>query len=772
MKRTMLSLVLAVFAIASTLYASDPTYYIRKSTWVETMRASREALLKLRGNNPHFAETMLGVWYTIGPFKATGSTAFTEAFPPETEISLDQTYAGGMLRWQAEPGWSDRTVIDLGDSINCATYLYRAITVPNDTLIPVSLGSDDGVKVWLNGKEIFAHNVNRACRPDQESVDLPLRAGENQFLMKVNNNQGGFAFYFRLVDAGIDTIWALLARDFPGEKAALEMKWEQQDSIWVRDWTPGDLAELASRYVKASLFDTPEIMEKAGEDAKSVKTEGDLDKIRESYLRTHEANLSAVVLTPKPSPRPRINGPSVFGVRPGSPFLFTIAATGERPMEFSAGDLPKGLVLDKATGRITGTLKSRGTHTVTLQATNPLGSTTREFKIVVGDQIALTPPLGWNSWNCFASAVDDKKVRSAADAMAKSGLINHGWTYINIDDCWEIRPQTDDPILMGKPRNAKGMINTNKKFPDMKALSDYIHSKGLKMGIYSSPGTLTCAGYTASYGYETQDAQQYAKWGIDYLKYDWCSYDRIAKDHSLPELKKPYLVMRAALDKVKRDIVYSLCQYGMGDVWEWGGSVGGNSWRTTGDITDTWESMSRIGFSQTGHEKYAKPGNWNDPDMLVVGMVGWGPALHPTHLTPNEQYTHISLWCLLSSPLLIGCDMTQLDDFTLGLLTNDEVLDVSQDPLGKQATRVSKDGDLEVWAKELEDGSIAVGLFNRGTWKSQATVRWADLGIQGKHIVRDLWRQKDLGTYDKEFKTAVLRHGVVLVKISKPIQAM
>jgi alpha-galactosidase len=772
MKTKLLCLVLVLLTLSATLRASDPSYYVKKSTWFETMRASREALLKLRGNDPQLAARMLGGWYTIGPFKAAGSTAFTEAFPPESEIALDRSYAGGTLQWYAEPTWSDRTVIDLGDSVNCATYLYRIITVPNDTLIPVSLGSDDGIKVWLNGREIFAHNVNRACRPDQEEVDLSLKAGENGFLMKINNNQGAFAYYFRLVDAGVDTIWALLDRDFAGKRLAQEMKWEKEDSIWLNDWAPGDLRALARRYVNASLFDTPRDLEVGRVEAKKVQTERDLDKIRQAYLRTHDQNLAAVVLTPKPSPRPRINGPKVFGVRPGNPFLFTIPATGARPIEFTAEGLPKGLALDKATGRITGSVAKRGTYLVTLEVKNSLGSAAREFKIIVGGQIALTPPLGWNSWNCFASAVDDQKVRSAADAMVNSGLVNHGWSYINIDDCWEIRPNTDDPILMGEPRNAQGMINTNKKFPDMRALSDYIHSKGLKMGIYSSPGPLTCAGYTASYQYESQDAEQYARWGIDYLKYDWCSYDRIAKDRSLPELKKPYFVMRAALDKVKRDIVYSLCQYGMGDVWEWGGEVGGNSWRTTGDITDTWESMSGIGFSQAGHEKYAKPGNWNDPDMLVVGMVGWGPALHPTRLTPNEQYTHISLWCLLSSPLLIGCDMTQLDDFTLGLLTNDEVLDVSQDPLGKQARRVSKDGDLEVWAKELEDGSVAVGLFNRGTWKSEITARWADLGIHGKQLVRDLWRQKDLGTYDGDFKASVPRHGVVLVKISEPRHAM
>ena len=227
----------------------------------------------------------------------------------------------------------------------------------------------------------------------------------------------------------------------------------------------------------------------------------------------------------------------------------------------------------------------------------------------------------------------------------------------------------------------QGVIQTNEKFPDMKALADYVHSKGLKLGIYSSPGPKTCAGFAASYQNEEQDASTYASWGIDYLKYDWCSYGGIAKDGSLAELQKPYRVMRDALDECGRDIVYSFCQYGMGDVWKWGAEVGGNCWRTTGDINDSWGSMSGIGFGQDGHEKYASPGHWNDPDMLVVGKVGWGPNLHPTGLTPNEQMTHISLWCLLSSPLLIGCDLSDMDQFTLDLLTNDEVLDVNQDPL-------------------------------------------------------------------------------------------
>ena len=340
--------------------------------------------------------------------------------------------------------------------------------------------------------------------------------------MKVNNGDGAFAFYFHLEDAGVKTIWKLLNRDFTDKKSIQEMEWEVEDSIWADEWKSGDLALLARRYVHASMFDTPKEMEQAKEFAVRVRTADELNAIAEEYLRTREANVTPVILTPKPSPRPRINGPRVFGVRPGNPFLFTIPATGDRPMEFSAEGLPVGLTLDKNTGRITGVVKEKGTYRVSLRATNALGSSTRQFRIVAGDQIALAPALGWNSWNCFADAVDDTKVRSAADAMVNSGLIDHGWSYINIDDCWEIKLRSDDPMLGGEPRSEKGMVNTNKKFPNMKALSDYIHSKGLKMGIYSSPGPLTCAGFTASYQFEEKDAQQYAEWGIDYLKYDWC----------------------------------------------------------------------------------------------------------------------------------------------------------------------------------------------------------------------------------------------------------
>jgi len=474
----------------------------------------------------------------------------------------------------------------------------------------------------------------------------------------------------------------------------------------------------------------------------------------------------AVILTPPSGPEPEIHGPKVYGCRPGHPFLYTIPATGNRPMVFAAKGLPHGLKLDPKTGMITGTVARRGEYTVMLRAKNSIGTARRELRIICGDQIALTPPMGWNSWNCFAGAVTEDRIKAAATAMVSSGLINHGWTYINVDDFWQVNPSSSDPTLHGPQRTADGRIIPNPRFPDMKGMADFIHAKGLKAGLYSSPGPWTCGGCVGSWQHEQQDAQQYADWGFDYLKYDWCSYGDVVHGSGVAYLAKPYQVMRAALNSVPRDIVFSFCQYGMGDVWKWGAQTGGNSWRTTGDIQDTWASMSRNGFSQDGLAPYAGPGHWNDPDMLVVGDVGWGPDLHPTRLTPDEQYTHISLWCLLSSPLLIGCDMTKLDAFTLSLLSNDEVLAVDQDSLGREASRVSQDGSAEVWSKDLDDGSKAVGLFNRGDDEGPVTAKWSDLGISGRQTVRDLWRQKDVGQFDTEFTATVPSHGVVLVKIS------
>ena len=478
----------------------------------------------------------------------------------------------------------------------------------------------------------------------------------------------------------------------------------------------------------------------------------------------------AEVLTPEPPTTPRVNGARVVGVRPGSPLLYQIAATGERPMAFSADGLPAGVVLDERTGLITGTPTAPGTSHVRLHAKNALGDATAELRVEVGDRIALTPPMGWNSWNCFAREVSDEKVRAATDTMVASGLTQHGWTYINIDDCWQVGNKKP----ADQRRTSDGMVRSNDRFPDMKSLTDYVHAHGLKAGIYSSPGRSTCAGFEGSLDFEAADAKQYAAWGFDYLKYDWCTYGRTADEirhgpnppTALQILQHPYEQMHQELVKQHRDILFSLCQYGNGEVWKWGEQVGGNCWRTTGDIVDTWGSMSAIGFNEAGHEQFAGPGHWNDPDMLVVGQVGWGPKLHPTKLTPNEQYTHVTLWSMLSAPLLIGCDLTQLDSFTKGLLTNDEVIAVNQDALGRAAHRVSADDAVEVWAKPLDDGSVAVGLFNRDEVPRTIHVKWADVGVSGTQDVRDLWRQKSLGSQATDYAVEVGRHGAALLRLS------
>jgi alpha-galactosidase len=462
------------------------------------------------------------------------------------------------------------------------------------------------------------------------------------------------------------------------------------------------------------------------------------------------------ILTPALPDLPKINGPKVFGVRPWSPFLYHIPATGKPPLKYTVSNLPAGLSVDTNSGIITGNFRKQQEIVLKLKVENQLGSAEKELKVVVGNTISLTPPLGWNSWNCWGLSVSDKKIRQSAESMVISGLASHGWTYINIDDGWEDKHDKDGKIL------------PNWKFPNMKGLCDYVHSLGLKTGIYSSPGPKTCGGYEGSYTFEEKDAEAYASWGIDYLKYDWCSYGNICPNPTTQEhFMHPYQVMKRAIRKVNRDIHYSLCQYGMGEVWKWGALVDGNSWRTTGDIDDSWESLSGIGFSQNASSPYSAPGRWNDPDMLVVGYVGWGPSLHYTGLTPDEQYTHISLWCLLSAPLLIGCDLGQLDPFTLNLLTNDEVLAVDQDPLGRQALQVKANPEYEIWAKEMEDGSKVIGIFNKTTKPLNVQVTLADLGLTGCFDMRDLWKQRDLGPVELSFEKRVQPHGAGLLRLKK-----
>lgn len=496
---------------------------------------------------------------------------------------------------------------------------------------------------------------------------------------------------------------------------------------------------------------------------------------------------SAKILTPAAPETPRINGASVFGARPNAPFLFTIPASGKRPMTFSAANLPEGLKLDAETGRITGKVSTAGEYAVALTAKNELGENKKTLRIVIGDKIALTPPMGWSSWNCWGETVSQEKVLSSARAMVEKGLSQYGWSQINIDDGWQGK--------RGGPLNA---IQPNKKFPDMKALGDEIHNLGLKFGIYSGPWRGTYAGYigtssdnadgtydwveaghvTEFYKLQTpnndptwinwtfgkhsfvkQDAQQWAEWGVDYLKYDW-----------FPNDPKTTREMSEALRATGRDIVFSLSNTGIYDNAPDYVELA-NLWRTTNDINDSWDSVSRIGFLQDRWAGFTGPGHWSDPDMLVVGKVGWGPNLHPSNLTPDEQYTHISLWCMLSAPMLLGCDIAQMDDFTLSLLTNDEVLAINQDVLGKQATQISNDGDRVVYAKTLSDGSYAVAFFNRGDSETTINLKWGPWGTLAtpdaaeRFTIRDLWRQKDIGVFRETFSTKVSPHGVVLVRL-------
>lgn len=486
------------------------------------------------------------------------------------------------------------------------------------------------------------------------------------------------------------------------------------------------------------------------------------------------------ILTPKPDKKPKINSPKLFGARPNNPFLYTIAATGQRPMSFSAKNLPKGLSIDTKTGIITGKVVQKGTYLATLKAKNELGETTKTLKIIIGDTIALTPPIGWNGWNSWARNIDQEKVIASADAMVKMGLNQHGWTYINIDDAWQ-----------GQRGGQFNAIQPNEKFPKFTEMIDYVHGLGLKIGVYSTPMITSYAGYiggssdfengkitdsiknnkrafryVGKYKFEENDAKQMAAWGIDYLKYDW----RI----EVPSAER----MSVALKNSGRDIVYSISNSAPFDnAKDWAKLT--NTFRTGPDIRDSWLSLYVSAFTLDKWSPYGGHGHWLDPDMMILGNVTTGTSLHPTRLTPDEQYSHVSLFSLLSAPLLIGCPIEQLDDFTLNLLTNDEIIEINQDPLGKSARLLSEEDGVQIWAKPLEDGSYAVGLFNVADFgKTPETYfRWGDeksktftfdfnkINLKGKYQLRDVWQQKDLGSFNNSFKTDIRHHGVLMLRM-------
>jgi alpha-galactosidase len=520
----------------------------------------------------------------------------------------------------------------------------------------------------------------------------------------------------------------------------------------------------------------------------------------------------ADIRTPPIPAAPRINGARIFGARPGHPFFFHVPVSGQRPLTVTATGLPAGLALDPGTGNISGSTGVAGSYSVALTARNAMGEAHSMLQIVIGDSISLTPAMGWNSWNCYGRNVTEAQVSAAADAMVKSGLIDHGWTYINVDDGWQ-----------GK-RDSTGVITGNGHFPDISSgLEQYVHAQGLKFGIYTSPGPTTCAGFTGSRGHEQLDADTYAKWGVDYVKYDLCSgkeqidhqildaasallppdkaaiYRKLYKQWSeldrarglalgnLPPASQahldnlaaqlaslidparlqqdtlaanmaPFALFGRALSTEPRDMAYSISSHGRAEIWKWGPEVGANSWRTTYDIRNDWKSVSFTGFSQYDKSPYARPGHWNDPDMLEIGNGV---------LTADESYTHMTLWCMLSAPLLIGCDMTKMSDFTRSLFTNDEVIAVDQDPLGGEATRVKQEGATEVWIKPLAGGATAVALFNRSNTMAQVGISWRQLNLPIPPTVRDLWRQKDIPVSGSDLNVPVAPHGAELFRVQR-----
>lgn len=362
------------------------------------------------------------------------------------------------------------------------------------------------------------------------------------------------------------------------------------------------------------------------------------------------------------------------------------------------------------------------------------------FQVIPPDGQAATPPMGWSSWNRFAEHIDDKTIRAMADAMVSSGLRDAGYRYVNIDDGWQ------------GARDAKGVLHANAKFPDMKALADYVHARGLKLGIYSSPGLKTCAGYTGSYGHVAQDARTFAAWGVDYLKYDLCSGEWQYADADT--VKRAYYEMGAALKATGRAIIYSLCEYGRFDVAAWGRDVGGHLWRTTGDITDDYNKMSEIGFERNPKFGHAGPGGWNDPDMLEIGNGG---------MNHDEYTTHMTLWAMSAAPLLMGHDLRTTSPDALALLRNRNVLAIDQDPLGQQGRLVRRDGDMEVWAQPLADRSVALAVFNRGLKAGQIDVDPTDAGLTRISSARDLWSDTPRAPDDRH--VSVPPHGAILLRL-------
>lgn len=585
--------------------------------------------------------------------------------------------------------------------------------------------------------------------PSKFEVDLSKAGVLFEAEVGVNGNGAGSVEFLVVTENGILWRSGIMRGGEPAKKIAVDLTGVDHLKLLVEDGGDGKDHDHAN-WAKAQ-----------------IRYDG---KKPEPKVTAVQQDLTSFILTPEASPLPAIHSPKVFGVRPGRPVLYTIAATGQRPMEFASSELPEGLTLDAKTGKIGGTITSleKKEYSIELTAKNELGSGQRTLRIIVGDRICLTPPMGWNSWYSWGYAVDQEKIELSARGMAKLGLVNYGWNYVNIDDCWQ--------DVRGGKYNA---IQPNKRFPDMQGLVDEIHDLGMKVGIYSTPWVTSyavyCGGsadnpegkwekpktrdeewYVGKYHFDENDAKQWDEWGIDFVKYDWRPND--------PEST---IRMAKALRQCKRDMVYSLSNNSPlehADTYvEWS-----NMWRTTHDIDDSWSTISQFWDKHMTWSEHCAPGYYPDPDMLVVGNIfGWNGTPRPCRLTAWEQYSHVSLWCLFSAPLLISCPVdADLDAFTKSLLTNAEVLEINQDPLVNMAQTVVKTNDgQQVLVKKMEDGGLAVGLFNRAEFKQKVSVTAEELGISGDWKVRDLWRQKDLGDFTEKYEYDVPVHGVQLIRL-------
>lgn len=507
---------------------------------------------------------------------------------------------------------------------------------------------------------------------------------------------------------------------------------------------------------------------------------------------TYDARIAEnEMLTPIPAAAPRINGPALYGAHPGKEFLYRIPTQGERPIQFKVEGLPDSLKLDASTGILTGRgPEKKGEYPMVITAKNRHGETTREFKLVIGDKLALTPPVGWNSWGAYMLMVTDEKMRMTADLIVENGLADVGFQYVSIDDAWmRISPEMfagrksvgrhegfDFSGMIGEVRDEEGNILPNDHFPDMKAMCDYIHSFGLKAGIYSSPGPQTCQFFGGSFGHELKDAEQYAEWGFDLIKYDQCSAYKILdviKEESNYDFRDFWRPMFYALQRQDRDIIYNLCEYGDSKPWTWAPELGMQTWRTGGDlnhnVTGYFKEAMRIA---TELRDYSKPGHWNDPDYMYIHKIRShkkmvAPAVE-IPLNTNQRYQYVTLWSVICAPFFFSCDMDEINEFTFRLLGNADVVGINQDELGKVAEVVEQSDDRVVMVKPLADGSRVVALFNRDEAKDAKVVLKADwLGTEKPSEVLDAWRQKSVKELKAGDEVILSPHGVALFIIAE-----